>query len=114
MHRQEAFKRMKDVFAGSVDIPQIKPADFNFFKATHPIVSILVEGVYVHALLDTGSMRSFVSDKVHAIFDFNNLFSSHVGHVRFVSITGDPLDIKCSLVAVLHSLTLSIYITVTS
>ena len=87
---------MKDVFAGSVDIPQIKSADFNFFKTTHPIVSILV-GVYVDALLDTGSMRSFVSDKVHAIFDFNNLLSSYVGHARFVSITGDPLDIKCSV-----------------
>ena len=92
------FKRIKGVFAGSVDTlnnnPHVKPYDFKVFKATHPLVSILVEGVCVNALIDTGSMRSFINDKVHAVFDFNNLQSSHVDNAHFVSITGDPLDIS--------------------
>ena len=87
------------VFTGSVDIPNnnphIKSVDFKVFKATHPLVSIL--GVCVNALVDRGSMRSFTSDKVHAVFDFNNFQSSHVHNARFVSITGGPLNIKCSV-----------------
>lgn len=57
----------------------------------------MIEGVQVQALVDTGSMRSFISDKVHTIFDFDNSFCKQVESARFVSITGDPLDIKCSV-----------------
>jgi len=48
-------------------------------------------------LIDTGCVKSFINEKVHASLDFNNSRSVHVDGARFISITGDPLHIKCSV-----------------
>ena len=37
----------------------------------HPFVACFVDGVPVNALIDTGSMKSFVSDRIYNIIDFN-------------------------------------------
>jgi hypothetical protein len=62
----------------------------------HPIVDCFIDGVKVRALVDTGSMRSFLSDKFIAIIDFNNN-RTHKDNTRCVSITGDSLNITDSI-----------------
>ena len=57
----------------------------------HPFVACLIDGVPVNALLDTGSMKSFISDKVHNIFDCGRLDKSQ--SQRCTSITGGDLNI---------------------
>jgi hypothetical protein len=44
---------------------------FNDSFPEHPFVACLIDGVPVNAFLDTGSMKSFVSDNIHNIFDFD-------------------------------------------
>ena len=56
-----------------------------------------MEGVNVLALVDTGSVKSFINDKILAILDFNNVKTTKVDPGRYVSITGDPLNIKCKI-----------------
>jgi hypothetical protein len=41
---------------------------FNDSLPEHPFVACLIDSIPVNALLDTGSMKSFISDKVHNIF----------------------------------------------
>ena len=38
---------------------------------THPFVTCSIEGIEVQALVDTGSMRSFINKDVYTIMDFN-------------------------------------------
>ena len=38
----------------------------------HPTIQVTIEGVQVRALIDTGSMKSFISSHVHAVLDFDN------------------------------------------
>jgi hypothetical protein len=44
---------------------------FNDSLPEHPFVACLIDGVPVNAFSDTGSMKSFISDKVHNIFDLD-------------------------------------------
>jgi hypothetical protein len=91
-----------------VDSPETsKNCDFinNSTNATndslpeHPFVACLIDGVPVNALLDTGSMKSFISDKVHDIpdFDCDRLDKSQSQSKRFTSITGRDLNIAETL-----------------
>ena len=59
----------------------------------HPFVACLIDGVPVNALLDTGSMKSFISDKVHNIFDFDCGRLDKSQSQRCTSITGGDLHI---------------------
>ena len=85
-----------------VDSPETsKNCDFinNSTNATndslpeHPFVACLIDGVPVNALLDTGSMKSFISDKVHNIFDFDCGRLDKSQSQRCTSITGGDLHI---------------------
>ena len=64
---------------------------------THPLVEICIEGVNVVVLLDTGSVKFFINENVHAALDFNNVRNQPVDPGRYISITGDPLNIKCKI-----------------
>ena len=65
----------------------------------HPFVACFVDGVPVNALIDTGSMKSFVSNRIYNIIDFNcaKLNKSHAQ--RCTSITGGDLDIAGTISA---------------
>lgn len=58
----------------------------------HPVVEVTIEDVQVRALIDTGSMKSFISSHVHAILDFNNS-RLKPDAINCVSITGNTLNI---------------------
>lgn len=58
----------------------------------HPLVELQIEGVKVRALIDTGSMKSFIAKKVHAVLDFDNL-RIRPETTNCISITGNPLTI---------------------
>ena len=49
------------------------------------------------ALLNTGSVKSFINENIHAALDFNNVRNKPVDPGRYISITGDPLNIKCKI-----------------
>ena len=55
-----------------------------------------IDGVKVRALVDTGSMRSFLSDNFIAIIYFNNN-RTRKDNTRCVYITGDSLNITDSI-----------------
>ena len=59
----------------------------------HPFVACVIDGVPVNALLDTGSMKSFISDRIHNIFDFDDGRLSTSQSHRCTSITGGDLNI---------------------
>ena len=58
----------------------------------HPVVEVTIEDVQVRALIDTGSMKSFISSHVHAILDFGNN-RLKPDSINCVSITGNSLNI---------------------
>ena len=70
----------------------------------HPFVACFVDGVPVNALVDTGSMKSFISDRVYNIIDFNcaKLNKSHAQRVclRFVraSLTRNKSMVKINFI----------------
>ena len=55
-------------------------------------IQVTIEGVQVRALIDTGSMKSFISSYVHAIVDFDNK-RLKPDSISCVSITGNALNI---------------------
>ena len=59
----------------------------------HPFVACVIDGVPVNALLDTGSMKSFISDRIHNIFDFDGGRLDTSQSHRCTSITGGDLNI---------------------
>ena len=59
----------------------------------HPFVACCIDGVPVNALLDTGSMKSFISDRIHNIFDFDGGRLDTSQSHRCTSITGGALNI---------------------
>lgn len=94
---QQAFKRPEGAYAGSIGRPD-QTCSGNFcFLPTHPLIKICLEGVNVLVLIDTGSVKSFISDKIHSILDFYHIKTTTVDPGRYISITGDPLDIKCKI-----------------
>ena len=58
----------------------------------HPIVDCFVDGVRVRALLDTGSMKSIISNTVHKIIDFNGTAINLSQRPQCISISGDNLN----------------------
>ena len=84
-------------YAGSIGHPSKTTcfSDNNFsFLPTHPLVEICTEGINVIALLYTGSLKSFINENIQAALDFNNVRNKPVDPGRYISITGDPLNIK--------------------
>ena len=65
----------------------------NKIDISHPFVDCFIDGVRVRALLDTGSMKSFISQNVQRIIDFNNSLLDTSCAQTCVSITGDKLHI---------------------
>ena len=59
----------------------------------HPFVACVIDGAPVNALLDTGSMKSFISDRIHNIFDFDGGRLDTSQSHRCTSITGGDLNI---------------------
>ena len=59
----------------------------------HPIVNCYIDGTPLRALINTGSMRSFITDKFAAILDFDHLIRSDEPSTC-TSIIGDPLHIQ--------------------
>ena len=58
-----------------------------------PFVKCFINNVEVHALIDTGSMRTFISNKIHNIIDFDGTLIDTTVEERCVSITGGSLNI---------------------
>ena len=56
-----------------------------------PYVSCKLGGVDVQALVDTGSMKSFISERVFKKFSQSNVLSPAPSNC--IGITGRPLDI---------------------
>ena len=62
----------------------------------HPTTQVTIEGVQARALIDTGSMKSFISSHVHAVLNFDNRLKPK--SISCVSITGNALDMLGSLI----------------
>ncbi len=63
----------------------------NNIDISQPFVDCFIDGVRVRALLDTGSMKSFISQNVQRVIDFNNSLLDTSCAQTCVSITGDKL-----------------------
>ena len=59
---------------------------------THPFVECNIEGVNAHALIDTGSMKSFIRQDIYNTIDFEGTRLGKVNE-QCKSITGDPLNL---------------------
>ena len=77
---------------GEIDCPKAFDALDNRIP-THPFVTCLIEGIKVQALVDTGSMRSFINKDVYTVMDFNNDRIDKSDLEKCRSITGGTLDI---------------------
>ena len=89
----EQFKLLRDVPAsGECEHPVVSNSIQNF-QCTHPFVECYIEGVRVRALLDTGSMKSFINYTLLNIIDFNHTLIDQSQASKCISITGDRLDI---------------------
>ncbi len=74
--------------SGVTDRPGVSFNSKRVLLPTQPFVKCFINDVEVHALIDTGSMKTFISNKIHNIIDFDSkLIDSTVGE-RCVSITG--------------------------
>ena len=63
---------------------------------THPFVECNIEGVNAHALIDTGSMKSFIRQDIYNTIDFEGTRLGKVNE-QCKSITGDPLNLSGKL-----------------
>ena len=63
---------------------------------THPFVECNIEGVNAHALIDTGSMKSFIRQDIYNAIDFEGTRLVKVNE-QCKSITGDPLNLAGKL-----------------
>lgn len=70
---------------------------------THPFVECNIEGVNAHALIDTGSMKSFIRQDIYNTIDFEGTRLGKVNE-QCKSITGDPLNLLGKLNVVLNLL----------
>ena len=60
----------------------------------HQFVACFIDGVLVNALLDTGSMKSFIGDRIHKILDFDCVRLDKLQSLqRCTSITGGDVNI---------------------
>ena len=90
-----SFKLLRDGpnSGGSSDHPIVSTTDLCDIDIVHQFVDCFLDGVLVRALLDTGSMKSFISHNVQAILDFNDSLLDKTSAQQCVSITGDNLNI---------------------
>ena len=63
---------------------------------THPLVECNIEGVNAHALVDTGSMKSFIRQDIYITIDFEGTRLGKVNE-QCKFITGDPLNLSGKL-----------------
>ena len=89
-----SFKHLRDGprSGGSSDHP-IVSTNLNNIDINHPFVDCLIDGVRVCALVDTGSMKSFISHNVQRIIGSNDSLVDKFSRKKCVSITGDDLNI---------------------
>jgi dUTPase len=87
-----AFKLLRDgpTSGGSSDHPIVST---HLTDINHPFVDYVIDGVIVRALVDTGSMKYFVSQNVQRVIDFNDSLLDKSNAQKCVSITGDNLNI---------------------
>jgi hypothetical protein len=95
-----AFNLLRDgpTSGGSSDHPIVST---NLTDINHPFVDCVIDGVRVRALVDTGSMKSFVNQNVQCVIDFNDSLLDRSSAQKCVSITGDNLHVLgqiCTLV----------------
>ena len=83
-----------DSMSGVTDRPGVRFDSKRVLLPTQPFVKCFINDVEVHASIDTAcSMKTFISNKIHNIIDFDSkLIDSTVGE-RCVSITGGSLNI---------------------
>ena len=65
--------------------------DFSF--PTQPFIECFINNVEVHASIDTGSMRTFISHKIHSVIDFDNSLINTTIAKHCVAIARDSLNI---------------------
>ena len=85
-----------DSISGIAGRPRVSLNGKNDVEVSLPAQSRIrcfINGVEVQALIDTGSMRTFINDKVQAVIDFNNTLINTTVAERCVSITGGSLNI---------------------
>ena len=95
-----AFKLLRDgpTSGGSSNHPIVST---HLTDINHLFVDCVIDGVCVRALVDTGSMKSFVSQNVQCVIDFNDSLLDKSSAQKCVSITGNNLNILgqvCTLV----------------
>ena len=78
--------------SGVKDRPWVS-SESNVLKPTQPFVKCFINNVEVFALIDTGSMRTFISNNIHDIIDFDRKLIDTSVAERCVSITGGSLNI---------------------
>ena len=63
----------------------------------HPFVDCFVDKVRVRALVDTGSMKSFLSKSIQRTIDFDDRYIKTFKKANCVSITGHSVHIQGSM-----------------
>ena len=81
----------------------------NIQTPTHPFVKCTIEGVNVHALVDTRSTKSFLRKEIHNIIDFEGT-RIDTANGRCNSIAGDSLNIFGKINANVHLLVVDIVV----
>ncbi len=91
-----SFRLLKDGpnSSGSSDHPVVST---NTIDISHPLVDCFIDGVRVRALLDTGSIKSFIGQNGQRVIDFDNSLLDKSCAQTCVSITGDKLHILAQL-----------------
>ncbi len=59
-----------NLMSGVTDRPEVR-FDSKCVLPTQPFVKCFINDLEVHALIDTGSMKTFISNKIHNIIDFD-------------------------------------------
>ena len=87
-----------DLISGIADRPGVSCDNQNYsdysniYLPTQSFINCFINNVEVHALIDTGSMRTFISSRIHNI-DFDRTLINTTVEERCVSITGGSLNI---------------------
>ena len=82
-----------DSISETPDRPGVS-CDYSYVSLhTQPFVKCFINNVEVHALIDTGLMRTFISSRIHNIIDFARTLINTTVEERCVSVTGGSLSI---------------------
>ena len=79
--------------SGVTDRPGVSFDSNHVLLPTQPFVKCFINNVEVYALIDTGSMRTFISNRIHNIIDFDSKLIDSTVAEHCVSITGGSLNI---------------------